>query len=152
MFEPNMQRRKDLVTLREFVAVQEAGARVSWVEVAQATGGVMVGPKALNLFRKACKQEKRDYLSLPDVGVEFSGPANAIECVQRSIGRIAGAVKSAAEKSGRVIERHAGEMPAEQASELIRLGSFASMLAIVAKLKASESASMVKKIDAEKAK
>jgi len=134
-FEPNMTRRKNLLTLREFVASQPNGARVSWVELEQQTGVAMSGQLSRNLFRAACHREKRGYIPLPGGGVEFSSAANATECVERYHVRACGAVRAAAEKTAYVTTRHVNEMDGEARKELLRVASIASMLAMVARTK-----------------
>ena len=134
-FEPNMKRRANLVKLREYVASAAAGARVSWVEVEQATGVEMRDQLSRNLFRSACHREKRGYIALPGGGVEFSSASNALECVGRYFTRVNGAIQSAAEKSGYVVERHASEITGDAGRELLRRAALISLLANIAKPK-----------------
>ena len=134
-FEPNMTRRKNLLTLRDFVTKQPHGSRVSWVEVEQQTGVAMSGQLNRNLFRAACRREKRGYIPLRGGGVEFSSAANARECVERYNTLACGVVRAAAEKTAYVTTRHLHEMDGEERKELLRVASIASMLSMVARAK-----------------
>jgi len=143
-FAPNPKRRENLVALRKFVHEQEAGARVSWVEVEQATGVDMQHQLSRNLFRSACHREKRGYIALPGGGVEFSSSTNAVECVTRYAIRVNGAIASAAEKSAYVVERHAREMSGDAERELLRNASLLALLASIAKPAKADAVAKVK--------
>jgi hypothetical protein len=132
-FAPNTKRRAALVTLREYVASQPNGARLSWVEIETATSVEMKSQYGRNLFRAACHREKRGYLPLPGGGVELSSPDNAVEIVDRYNGRVLGAVRAAADKGGYVVQRHIGEMKGDEARKLLRAASLSATLAMVGK-------------------
>ena len=131
--EPNTTRRKNLVTLRAFVAAQKDGVRVSWVELETLTGVEMRTQLSRGLFRIACQRERRGYLPLPGGGVEFSSAANAIELIERHNKRIFGAVKSALTKTAYVIDRHLAQLSGEDARLLVRASSMSSTINMVAR-------------------
>jgi hypothetical protein len=129
--EPNTKRREDLVKLRDWVAGQPNGARLSWVEIETATSVDMRDQYGRNLFRSACHREKRRYLTIPGGGVELSSKDNALEIVQRKNAVVAKSIKRAALQNGDVVTRHVDEMSPSAARELIRAASIAATLAMV---------------------
>lgn len=132
-FTPNMQRRADLATLRDFVSKQENGARLSWVEIEAATSVEMRSQSGRNLFRSACHRERRRYLTIPGAGVELSSKSNALEIVERKNRHVVQVIKRTAAENGDVVTRHVDEMSGEEAKKLIRAASIAGTLAMIRK-------------------
>lgn len=116
-FDPNEQRRADLKRLRAFVDTLGDGARVSYVEIEQATG-VKMDDRGRKLMQLTLKRARRPPVTLPGHGYEMSSPANALEIVGAKSRRLVGALKIAQETTEHVAGRHLEEMSQEHRGKL----------------------------------
>lgn len=130
-FAPNEKRRAELARLVEYGSTLAHGARVSWLEVEQATGVSMRDDYGRDLFREAVREKlKRRYVALPGFGIEMSSPENANEIASREIQQIGSAVDRAGKTTGLLIEQHLDKMQQDQQARLLQKQAFLATIAL----------------------
>jgi hypothetical protein len=119
IIKPNEQRRAWIKTLTAYVTTLKDGARVSWVELEQATG-VPCGPRSSGrgLFRLVCKRIGRRYEPLHGDGFEMSAPTNANSIVDRALSKVGKHITIARDTTEIVVGRHIDEMQGDARKRL----------------------------------
>jgi hypothetical protein len=132
-FVPNPVRRAEFKVLLDYVSKLQAGARISWVEITQATGVAMT-KSGQDLLRFALKRAKRPYLAIQGEGVELSSKDNALEVVASKTRRFVGALDNARETTSLVSTRHLDELPQEAKNRLLHQQAIFDTLSLSANL------------------
>jgi hypothetical protein len=132
-FTPNQRRREHFARVLEYVSKLPDGARVSWVEVTQATGVAMT-KDGQGLVRLALRRAKRPYLAIVGSGFELSSPNNALEVVASKTRRFVGALDVARETTAQVSTRHLDAMSQEKKNRLLHHQAIFDTLALNASL------------------
>ncbi len=120
--------------LVDYIKTIAPGARVSWLEIEEATGLSMKTHAARNLVRLACRKAARQYCPLPGLGLEFSSVDNANEIAQKAVGAVATAVVRGAHKVANLCEQHLDQMTPDQARMLTSKQAFLSSVAVSTQL------------------
>ena len=128
MFEPNQKRRELIVAIIDFMRAQPDGARITWVEIEQATGAPMRTNEQRALVREACAKLDRAYIAIPGSGIELSSATNAAEIGNRETRKIGNAIERASTTVSAVISRHGNELSSEVQRGLLRVAGLAGAL------------------------
>lgn len=121
VFKPNEERRERIKVLRDFIGKQSDGAKLSWLEVEQATG-ISMGSRSggRDLLREALARIDRAYLPLHGDGVELSSPQNGVVIVCESLRKSVRSLRRTRKKTDLVTERHLDQMSQENRNKMLR--------------------------------
>lgn len=132
-FEPNEQRQKDLRALQEYFAGRKDGERLSWLEIERGAS-VKMDDRGKAIARLSLKRLRRPYTPLPGLGLELSGPENAVEILDKQGRRIVRSVHQTIETGEHLAARHLEAMSSSHRERLTRTRSILATLELSASL------------------
>lgn len=113
-FQANEERRAGIESAATFFETQKDGARLSWLEIEQATGIKTTGARrdeGRDWCRRALRRVGRAYAPMPDgLGIELSAPDNAVSIAALRTKRIVGQAKAAHRSATFTLTRHEDDL------------------------------------------
>ena len=120
-FKPNLERQERARKVREFLEPQSNGARLSWLEIEQATGVSMnIASDGRDLVREGLDRLRRTYIKVQGLGIELSSKENATQIGDEASERVAEQMRLSQRKIDRTLARHEGELSAGEKAKLAR--------------------------------
>ena len=120
-FKPNLERQERARKVREFLEPQPNGARLSWLEIEQATGVSMnIASDGRDLVREGLDRLRRTYIKVQGLGIELSSKENATQIGDEASERVAEQMRLSQRKIDRTLARHEGELSAGGKAKLAR--------------------------------